>query len=204
MNSGRLKWAVGPLMAALIWVAVSAADLGTPQVPNSPDTLLRYTNLPPDGREALLVEESRQEAAEKAARRATFTHEELKQILSDVALRYGLEPELLCAIAWTESRFRPYVSSNMGAQGLMQLMPATGRKFGVRNLMNPWENAEGGARLLRWLMDEYDNNLTLALAAYNAGSGAVRKGGSVPPILQTRSFVASVLNTRERFRRQGP
>jgi soluble lytic murein transglycosylase-like protein len=166
--------------------------------------LLRYTNLPPDGREALLVEESWQEAERKAARREPFSREELVQILSDVALRYGLEPELLCAIAFTETRFRPYVSSNMGAQGLMQLMPSTARKFGVRNPMNPWENAEGGARLLRWLMDEYDNNLSLALAAYNAGTGAVRKGGSVPPILETRSFVNSVLTMREHFRRQEP
>ncbi len=204
MDSKLSRWALVPLLTALIWFAASAADLETPPAFNSPDTLLRYTNLPPDGREAVLVEESRQQAADKAAARQPFSQEELIQILNDVALRYGLDPELLWAVAWTESRFEPYVTSNMGAQGLMQLMPSTARDIGVRNLMNPWENAEGGARLLRWLLNEYDNNLTLALAAYNAGTGAVRKGGQVPPILQTRSFVYSVLTMREHFRRQEP
>lgn len=188
------------LLSAILLPVALPGLADAPRTINHPDTVWRYTNLPPDGREARLIEESRREAGRRAALRQSFDKQELINILSDVALRLGIEPELLCAVAWTESRFNPYVVSNKGAEGLLQLMPATGRKFGVRDAKNPVENAEGGARLLRWLLKEYDNNLVLVLAAYNAGSGAVKKGGSVPPFSQTRNFVTSVLTMRDHFR----
>lgn len=193
-------WAI--LLSLLIFSATSTAD--EPFTINHPETLWRYSNLPPDGREALLVDEARENAARRASMRQSFEYEELQNIVGDVALRYGIEPELLCAVAWTESRFHPYVVSNMGAEGLLQLMPATARKFGVRNLKSPVESAEGGARYLRFLFDYYDNNLVLSLAAYNAGPGAVKKGGKIPPFSQTQNFVDSVLTMRDHFRNRRP
>jgi soluble lytic murein transglycosylase-like protein len=189
------------LALALIVVGAGVATAGNGvMIINDPDTLWSYTNLPPDDREELLIQEERAQTARRAANRESFPHKELVAIVSEAALRHGIEPELLCAIAWTESRFRPYVVSPMGAQGLMQFMPATGRKFGIRNPGNPMESAEGGARYMRYLLKEYDGNLSLALAAYNAGPGAVKKGGSVPPFSETMNFVKSVLTMRDYFR----
>ncbi|HPM76102.1 MAG TPA: lytic transglycosylase domain-containing protein [bacterium] len=188
------------LLPAILLLAALPGQADAPRTINHPNTIWRYTNLPPDGREARLVEESKADAGQRAAARQAFGKQELINMVSDVALRHGVEPELLCAIAWTESRFNPYVVSAKGAEGLMQLMPATARKFGVTDAKNPIDNAEGGARYLRWLLAEYDDDLVLALAAYNAGSGAVKKGGTVPPFSQTRNFVTSVLTMRDHFR----
>lgn len=172
--------------------------------PAAPADAWRYSNLPPGGREQFLIDEDRSLADRKAQLRQDFTNEELVAMISDVALRHGLEPSLLCAIAFTESRFLPYVVSPMGAQGLMQLMPMAARKFGVENPENPIESAEGGARLLRYLLAEYDNDLNLALAAYNAGPGVVKKGGKMPPYSETMYFVRTVLAYQEEFRKREP
>jgi len=192
------------LMIGVVWCGLAAvATVGTAdqvRVINQPGTVWSYTNLPPDGREQLLLAEAKEVATERAVERKPFSHRELVALVSEAALRHGVEPELLCAVAWAESRFRPYVASPMGAQGLMQFMPATGRRFGVKNLMDPVESAEGGARYMRFLLDAYDGDLTLALAAYNAGPGAVKKGGRVPPIAETMNFVRNVLTMRDHFR----
>jgi soluble lytic murein transglycosylase-like protein len=133
-----------------------------------------------------------------------FAEEELLAIVSEAALRNGIEPELLCAVAWAESRFRPYAVSPMGALGLMQLMPSTARRFGVKNPMNPVESAEGGARYIRLLLDMYDNDPMLALAAYNVGEGAVRPGRRLPPNSPAAGFARSVLAQRDFYRNQEP
>ena len=92
-----------------------------------------------------------------------------------------------------ESGFNPYARSPKGAMGLMQLMPSTAKQFGVKNAFNPVENVRAGVAYLRELLDRYQNNEELALAAYNAGPGAVDKHGqSVPPYRETRSYVARI------------
>lgn len=192
-------WAIISIALCLAAVSLAIAGDGV-YVINHADTVWSYTNLPPDGREQLLLDEARVATARRAALRSPFSNRELVAIVSEAALRHGVEPELLCAVAWTESRFRPYVVSPVGAKGLMQFMPATGRKFGIRELMNPMESAEGGARYIRYLLDEFDGRLNLALAAYNAGPGAVRKGGGVPQIAETVNFVRTVLTMRDHFR----
>jgi len=192
------------LISAILLLLAAAGNAGEPYIINDPNTIWQYSNLPPDGREVMLINETRESANQRALQHQSFDKEELRNIVSDVALRHGLEPELLCAVAWTESRFNPYVVSNMGAQGLMQLMPPTSRKFGVQNPMNPVDSAEGGARYMRWLLDIYDGDLVLSLAAYNAGTGAVKKGGKVPPFSQTQNFVISVLTMRDHFKNRRP
>jgi soluble lytic murein transglycosylase-like protein len=105
----------------------------------------------------------------------------------------GVRPDLVRAVVQVESAFNPAARSPKGAMGLMQLMPATAREFGVSNPFNPAENIRGGVAYLRQLLDRYQNNEELALAAYNAGPRAVDKHGeTVPPYRETRNYVARI------------
>jgi len=105
----------------------------------------------------------------------------------------GIRADLVRAVMQVESAFNPFARSPKGALGLMQLMPATIRQFGVRNPFNPADNVRAGVAYLRELLDRYENNEELALAAYNAGPGAVDKHGrSVPPYRETKNYVAQI------------
>jgi soluble lytic murein transglycosylase-like protein len=107
------------------------------------------------------------------------------------AARHGLDPALMDAVAHQESRFRPDAVSPKGAIGVMQLMPATAAALGV----NPWDvgqNIDGGARYLRAMLDRFGGDVALALAAYNAGPGAVERHGGVPPFAETRTYIARI------------
>jgi soluble lytic murein transglycosylase-like protein len=112
--------------------------------------------------------------------------------IAQIARKYSLDPMLLHAVISAESAFNPRARSPKGAMGLMQLMPATARRFGVYNAWDPFANIEGGARYLRWLLDQFKDH-RLALAAYNAGEGAVmRYGNRIPPYPETRTYVTRV------------
>jgi len=112
--------------------------------------------------------------------------------IDQVAAEYGLSPALIKSVALVESGLDPHAESHAGAQGLMQLMPATARAYGVRDAFDPLDNLRAGARHLRDLLDEFDGDLTLALAAYNAGSGAVRRHNGVPAYRETVDYVRKV------------
>ena len=115
------------------------------------------------------------------------------QVIQDHARLNGVRADLVRAVVQVESAFNPNAVSPKGAMGLMQLMPATVEQFGVRNPFSPTENVGAGVAYLRRLLDRYQNNEELALAAYNAGPGAVDKHGqSVPPYRETRNYVALV------------
>jgi len=129
----------------------------------------------------------------------TGTRAELEALAADVARRHGLDPALVLAVASVESGFRPKAVSPKGAQGLMQLMPATATSLGVTDAFDPETNLEGGSRYLAELIALYDGDLTKALAAYNAGPGAVKRHGGVPPYQETRAYVKKVL---ERYKKK--
>ena len=109
-----------------------------------------------------------------------------------IAAAHALPPQLIHSVIKVESNYNAHAISNKGALGLMQLIPATARRFGVNDAFNPVQNIEGGAKYLRYLLDLYDGDYRLALAAYNAGEGAVARYGGVPPFAETRNYVSSV------------
>jgi len=117
--------------------------------------------------------------------------------------RYNIDPRLLKAVIRVESDFDHRAVSNKGALGLMQLMPDTARELRVRHPLNPWENIDGGARYLRQMLDTFHGNLTLSLAAYNAGPGAVKRAGGIPSIPETQQYVSTVLKHYRGYRDEG-
>ncbi len=114
-------------------------------------------------------------------------------IIKAACNRHGVDPALVQALVKVESGFNPYALSRKGAMGLMQLMPQTAEDMNVTNTFNPHENVDGGVRYLRYLIDRYEGNLALALAAYNSGETAVKKWGTIPPFPETQSYVQKIL-----------
>jgi soluble lytic murein transglycosylase-like protein len=114
-------------------------------------------------------------------------------MIVSAATRYGIEPLLLYSVMCQESRFQSQAVSPKGARGLMQLMPATAARFGVKNIFDPEQNIYAGARYLRFLLDLFDGDVSLALAGYNAGEGAVKKYGyTIPPYRETVNYVRKI------------
>jgi soluble lytic murein transglycosylase-like protein len=128
---------------------------------------------------------------------ASRAAQEFEPLVREYAARHALRPDLVRAVIQVESGFNPRARSPKGAMWLMQLMPDTARELGVADPYDPAENIRGGTRYLRQLLDRFDGDEELALAAYNAGPGAVDKyGGRIPPYRETREYVAKVGSAR--------
>ena len=120
-------------------------------------------------------------------------------IIYQEAKKNNLRPELVAAIVQQESKFKPTARSHMGAQGLMQLVPKTGRWMGATKLMNPAQNIMAGAKYLRYLHDQFNGNETKVIAAYNAGEGNVRRFGGIPPFRETQNYVRNVRSFQQQY-----
>jgi len=170
------------------------------------DGSVSLSNVPTDERYAVLIAEPALGAAPVAAMPKTKTQAGLArkagydQIVDEVSRTYGLESALLHAVISVESRYNPKAVSKKGAAGLMQLMPQTAKRYGVADAFDPLQNLNGGARYLRDLLRLFNNNTSLALAAYNAGEHAVMKHGNrIPPYRETLNYVPQVLDFYQRY-----
>ena len=113
-------------------------------------------------------------------------------MIAGTASRHQVDPKLVRAIVRVESNFNPYAISPRGARGLMQLIPATARRFGVSNVFDPGANLDGGVRYLKYLMNLYGGDLKLSLAAYNAGENAVADHNGIPPYRETQDYLRKI------------
>ncbi|WP_395628993.1 lytic transglycosylase domain-containing protein [Sphingorhabdus sp.] len=117
----------------------------------------------------------------------------MRQHIQVAATRFGVDRNLVDAVAWQESRYNPRALSTAGAMGVMQLMPGTARQLGVYNPQDVEQNVAGGTAYLRQQLERFGNNVPLALAAYNAGPGAVMKYGGIPPYRETQDYVRQIM-----------
>ena len=148
-----------------------------------------------------IAQEARAETAQvesTAATRETEAEMTIDEHIKEVADRHGVRADLVAAVIEAESEFNPRAVSRRGARGLMQLMPKTAATLGVDDPFDPKANIEAGVKHLRAMMDRFDNNIPLALAAYNAGEVAVIKHRGIPPYRETRAYVKRILKRLDR------
>jgi soluble lytic murein transglycosylase len=157
------------------------------------DGVLNFTNVPTHGGYRRVMRDGGQAPA--VARSGDYD-----EVIRSASDRYSIDADLVRAVIKAESDFDSNARSRKGAMGLMQLMPDTARLYNVLNAFDPVDNVEGGVRHLRMLLERYQGDLRLSLAAYNAGSGAVEKYGGIPPFAETREYVRRVLRFYEAFR----
>lgn len=123
----------------------------------------------------------------------SYTKAQILGLVEKISNKYGVDEKLVQAVIKQESGYNPKAKSHAGALGLMQLMPATAKSLGVKDPLNPAQNIEGGVKYLKNMLEEFNGNTILALAAYNAGPNAVKKYGTVPPYKETQNYVKSIL-----------
>lgn len=122
---------------------------------------------------------------------------EIAKLIQQSAVKHGVDPKLALAVATAESSLDASATSPVGAAGVMQLMPATARSLGVKNLYDPMENIDGGVQYLKQMLTSFNGDVPKALAAYNAGPEAVNRYGGVPPYQETQQYVAKILASYE-------
>lgn len=187
------------LILGLIWLAAGAAQA---DVYISIDAKGGYvlTNVHRPGRHyQRVISEALAQAGPANAQ--LITGRPYAELVAAAARAHNVPPALLHALIKAESGYNPKARSPAGAVGLMQLMPDTAREMGVENALDPEDNVQGGARYLKRMLTLFDNDITLAVAAYNAGPDAVMRRGAVPPFAETRRYVPNVL--REYRKLQG-
>jgi len=167
-----------------------------------PEGVLHFTDAPTDRRFKVFMRDIKKDRQLRTTFRLTECARnpaEFDQIINSCAVQYGVDRSLVKAVIHAESGYDPNAVSSKGASGLMQLMPNTARSLKVVNTFDPADNIRGGVRYLKFLLDTFKGDVTLALAAYNAGLSRVAQYGGVPPYAETRNYVAKVLSYKNSY-----
>lgn len=199
------------MLARLFLVLVSAFSAGIAHADIfryvDADGTVHFTNVPNDSRYKVYLKEKRKPdpVTDTLASEIRYykpqDRERYNKHIQDAARVNKLEPALIHAVISAESGYNPFARSRKGAAGLMQLMPDTARRYGVKNRLDPAQNIQGGARYLRDLIRMFDNDVQLAVAAYNAGENAVVKyGNRIPPYSETMTYVPRVMSYYRKYR----
>ena len=198
MDARMRKWIqrLGVLAGMLLLAPAAFADVFVYKDQNG---VMTFTNVPTHtGFRRVLKENNGSPRSAAVSFNASYD-----TLIRTVSGRHSVDADLIRAVIKTESDFNAAARSNKGAMGLMQLMPETARLHNVTDAYNPGENVEGGVRHLRMLLDRYQGNLELSLAAYNAGSAAVEKHQGIPPFAETQEYVRRVLRIYDSYRGDG-
>jgi hypothetical protein len=187
------------IFTLLLSLPVAAADIYKYE---DDEGVLHFTDAPTDHRFKIFMRDIKKDKQLRTHFRLTNcvgNPAEFEPIINSCALEYGVDKSLVKAVIHAESGYDPNAVSAKGASGLMQLMPNTARSLKVSNSLDPAENIRGGVRYLRFLLDTFRGDESLALAAYNAGLSRVAQYGGVPPYAETRNYVAKVLQYRKSY-----
>jgi soluble lytic murein transglycosylase-like protein len=163
--------------------------------------IVHFTDAPTDKRFKIFMRDLKKDRQlrTKLQFASSVNPAEYDQIISNCAAKYGVNPCLIKAVIHAESGYNPNAVSSKGASGLMQLMPGTARSLKVNNSFDPQDNVEGGVKYLRFLLDTFRGDVSLAVAAYNAGLNKVAKYGGIPPYNETRTYVNRVLSYMQSY-----
>jgi soluble lytic murein transglycosylase-like protein len=194
----QLPWCFILLLVAMTAVPV-LADIYKYE---DEEGVLHFTDAPTDKRFKIFMRDLKKDQKLRTSFRlagCARNPEEFEPIINSCALEYGVNKSLVKAVIHAESGYNPSAVSPKGAQGLMQLMPKTAQGLKVVNSFDPADNIRGGVRYLRFLLDTFKGDETLALAAYNSGLSKVAKFGGIPPYQETRNYVAKVLSYKKNY-----
>ena len=179
------------LFVALFWAASASADV---YLYKDKQGVLNFTNVPNHAGYRRVLKESNGQLTSASIANG------YEDLIRSASGRHNVDADLIRAVIKAESDFNSSARSHKGAMGLMQLMPETARLHNVADAYDPGDNVEGGVRHLKMLLERYQGDIELSLAAYNAGSSAVEKHGGIPPFAETREYVRRVLRFYESYR----
>lgn len=187
------------LISLFMSIPVSASDIYKYE---DGDGVLHFTDAPTDHRFKIFMRDIKKDKQLRTNFRlvaCAVNPAQFEPIINSCALQYGVDKSLVKAVIHAESGYDPNAVSVKGASGLMQLMPNTARSLNVANTFDPAENIRGGVRYLKFLLDTFKGDVSLALAAYNAGLSRVAQYGGIPPYMETRNYVDRVLQYRKSY-----
>lgn len=196
----KSQWVLGSVViSVLLSVAPAFADIYKYE---DSEGVLHFTDAPTDRRFKVFMRDIKKDLKLRTTFKLTGCARDPKEfdsIINSCAMEFGVDKSLVKAVIQAESGYNPNAVSPKGAAGLMQLMPKTAQGLKVSNSFDPAENIRGGVRYLKFLLNTFKGDVSLALAAYNAGLSKVARYGGIPPYEETRNYVAKVLDYRRSF-----